>query len=65
MKTYGQTSCPECGALHKMYRPLDICKTMPAWNKVNCYGCGHKYLHTDKFNNVTTEKERVKNEGNY
>ena len=65
MNTYGTTTCPNCGAYNSMFRPLDIIKILPAWDKVNCYLCKHEYKHTDKINNITTEAEQIKNEGKY
>ena len=65
MKTYGQTACPKCGTLNNMYRPLDIVKRIPVWNDLTCFQCGYFYRHTDKINNVTTEAERVRKEGNF
>lgn len=65
MNTYGQTACPKCGAINRMYRPLDMLKRMENFNKVSCWDCKHEYKHTDKINNVKTEKDTIKEEGRY
>ena len=65
MNTYGRTACPKCGCLNSMYRGLSDIKKMPAWDDVECFFCNHQYKHTDKINNVETEAEKVKREGNF
>jgi len=55
MNTYGKTKCPECGAENLMYRPLDIIKKLPVWDKVKCWQCGKEYKHTEVL-----EKEECK-----
>jgi hypothetical protein len=65
MNVYGKTTCPECGTYNNMYRPLFMIKTVPSWNEVHCWGCGHRYLHTDKINNVITEAEKIRQEGKF
>jgi hypothetical protein len=65
MNTYGKTNCPKCYTEHRMYRPLDLCRKMPAWDSVECRECGTMYKHSDKFNNVKTESQTVRENGGF
>jgi len=49
MNTYGQTNCPECNSENSMFRPIDVCQIMPAWDITHCYECGTLYKHTEQY----------------
>lgn len=50
MNTYGKTQCPKCGTPNSMFRPLEVCREMPAWDACKCFECGHEYKHSEQKN---------------
>ena len=48
MNTYGKTKCPQCQTPNSMFRPLEVCREMPAWDACKCFECGHEYKHSEQ-----------------